>query len=293
MTYHLAIGNRGHSSWSLRAWLLFDRAGIEVQTHMIPLYSPDWQARMADFAPARTVPALRLPGGGVVWDTIAIAEEMASRHPAARFWPNDPADRALARSLMAEMHAGFTPLRRACPMNLFTTFEGFAPSPEVRADLDRLQALWAKAGQGRTGPWLFGDWSLADAFYAPVATRIATYGLEVDAVARAYVATWLADPGFRRWRAQGVAEAAELSQYHMDLPRHTWPGPAPRAARAVAGSEAENAACPYSGKPVSHVLEMDGRRWGFCNALCRDKTVADPEAWPAFMALVGGTHASG
>ena len=286
--YELAIADRAYSSWSLRGWLLFEKFGLPVQTRRLQLYAPDWQAQLADFAPARTVPALRLPDGGVVTESLAIVEELASRHPDAGHWPAAPAARAAARSLAAEMHAGFAALRADCPHNLRVSYAGFVPRAEVRADLDRIETLWdwARTRHGDDGPWLFGRYSAADAFYAPVAGRIAGYGLPVGAAAQAYVDAHLADAAFRRWRAQGLAEGPVLPQYARDYPTRAWPGPAPLAARAVEGTEAENPACPYSGKPVSHVLEFRGRRFGFCNATCRDKTVLDPEVWPKFMALV-------
>jgi glutathione S-transferase len=119
-----------------------------------------------------------------------------------------------------------------------------------------------------------------------VATRIATYNLPVSDRAMAYVQAHLAHPSFRRWRAMGLVDGADQEFYRRPYPLRPWPGPVPMAARAVEGTKAENAACPYSGKPVSHVLELQGRRFGFCNAFCRDKTVADPGAWAEFMALL-------
>jgi glutathione S-transferase len=116
--------------------------------------------------------------------------------------------------------------------------------------------------------------------------RIAGHDLPVGPAARAYVARHLAHPSLRRWRAAGLAADPVLAPYVRDWPQATWPGPAPRPARAVEGGTAENAICPYSGRPVAHLLEMEGRRWGFCSRVCRDKTVNDPEAWPAFMAMV-------
>jgi glutathione S-transferase len=222
----------------------------------------------------------------VVPETIAIAEELASRHPSAGLWPADPKARAIARVLAAEMHAGFTALRSHCPMNLRVSYTDCAPPPEVLADLRRLETLWAWA-QKETGssPWLCGAYSAADAFFAPVATRIATYNLPVNAQAMAYVQAHLAHPSFRRWRAMGMVDGADQEFYRRDYPRRPWPGPTPLPARPVDGTQAENTACPYSGAPVTHVLEVQGRRFGFCNAFCRDKTVADPEAWPKFMQL--------
>jgi glutathione S-transferase len=185
------------------------------------------------------------------------------------------------------MHAGFTALRSHCPMNLRVSYTDCAPPDAVLADLDRLQVIWAWARQetGSKTPWLCGAYSAADAFFAPVATRIATYNLPVGPDAMAYVGAHLSHPSFRRWRAMGMVDGADQDYYRRDYPRRDWPGPVPLSARAVAGTEAENTACPYSGKPVAHVLELAGRRFGFCNAFCRDKTMADPEAWPKFMAI--------
>jgi glutathione S-transferase len=156
----------------------------------------------------------------------------------------------------------------------------------VLADLARLETLWAWAKDMTGGPWLAGEYSSADAFYAPVAGRIAGYNLPVSAAAMEYVQAHLAHPSFRRWRAMGMIDGADQEFYHRDWPQRPWPGPKPLPARGVEGTEAINSACPYSGKPVTHVLELNGLRYGFCNAFCRDKTVADPEAWPKFMALL-------
>lgn len=285
--YPLAIGDRAYSSWSLRGWLLFDAFGISVATRKARLYSDELPALLADFAPARTVPAARMPEGTVVMESLAIAEELASRHPRAGIWPEEPRARAVARVLAAEMHAGFAPLRSHCPMNLRVSYTDCAPPPPVLADLARLEQIWAwaRAETGATGPWLCGPYSAADAFFAPVAGRIAGHNLPVGKAAMAYVQAHLAHPSFRRWRAMGMADGPDQPFYARDWPRRPWPGPEPLAARAVDGAQAENTACPYSGQPVTHVLELDGRRFGFCNAFCRDKTVADPEAWPPFMAL--------
>ena len=289
MTYDLAIGDRGYSSWSLRGWLLFDAFGLPVKTHSARLYTDELPKLLERFAPAKTVPVVRTPDGQIIMESLAIAEELASRHPDARLWPNDPKARAVARSVTAEMHAGFTALRSHCPMNLRVSYEGCAPPDAVLADLARLQSVWAWArhASGSQGPWLCGDYSAADAFYAPVASRIATYNLPVSPAAMDYVQAHLTHPSFRRWRAMGLVDGADQPFYWRDYPLRPWPGPAALPARVGAGTTAENSACPYSGKPVTHVLELSGRRFGFCNAFCRDKTVADPAAWPKFMALLG------
>lgn len=286
MTYDLVIGDRGYSSWSLRGWLLFDVFGIPVKTHSVRLYTDELATKLRDYVPGKSAPTMRTPDGVVVPETIAIAEELASRHPDAGIWPKEPRARAVARVLAAEMHAGFGALRNHCPMNLRASYTTCHPPEAVLADLARLEFLWAWAKAETGGPWLAGEYSAADAFFAPVAARVASYNLAVSPKAMAYVEAHLAHPSFRRWRAMGLVDGADQEFYRRDYPQRPWPGPVPRKARAVAGTEAVNAACPYSGKPVTHVLEMDGRRYGFCNAFCRDKTVADPEAWPQFMALV-------
>lgn len=285
MTYDLILGDRAYSSWSLRAWLLVERFALSARLTFVSFSDASVESQLAAYAPARTVPTLVTPEGIAVAESLAIAEELASRHPEAGLWPSDPGLRALARALAAEMHAGFFALRAECPMNLRAAYLDVPVTDKVRADLDRLQVIWTHALARSGGPWLAGDYSVADAMFAPVATRIATYGLAVDEVAAAYVARHLADPAFRRWRALSLVEGPDLPWYARSHPRRDWPGPAPIPARAVDVGPSENAACPYSGKPVTHFMETGGRVFGFCNATCRDKTVADPEAWPAFMAI--------
>lgn len=284
MIYDLVIGDRAYSSWSLRGWLLFDAFGIAVRTHSARLYTDELATMLRDYFPGRTAPTMRTPDGVVVPETIAIAEELASRHPQASIWPIEPKARATARVLAAEMHAGFTALRNHCPMNLRVSYTDCAPPDAVLADLNRLEQMWDWAQTG-PGPWLCGHYSAADAFFAPVATRIASYNLPISNKGMDYVQAHLAHPSFRRWRAMGMIDGADQDFYRRDYPRRPWPGPTPLLAHAVEDTYAENAACPYSGKPVTHVLELEGRRFGFCNAFCRDKTVADPQAWEKFMAL--------
>lgn len=156
-------------------------------------------------------------------------------------------------------------------------------------DPQRLEQIWdwARAQTGSTD-WLCGAYSLADVFHAPVATRIATCNLPASARAIAYVQRHMAHPSFRRWRAMGLVDGPDQVFYRRDYPVRPWPGPEPLVAGVVEVGGAENSACPCSGAPVTHVLELDGRRFGFCNAFCRDKIVADPEARPAFMAPYHG-----
>ncbi|MGY9048792.1 hypothetical protein P775_24265 [Puniceibacterium antarcticum] len=288
MTYQIHLGDYSFSSWSLRGWLLLHRWELPYNVTFVDFSDGPVAGQMSEIAPARTVPTLVTPEGTVIWDSLAQAEELASRHPEAGIWPTDPAARATARALAAEMHAGFGALRSACPMNLRAAYADYTPTEAVLADLARIEQIWsfAKSRFGSSGDWLCGAYSAADAFFAPVAMRIAGYGLPVSTQAQAYVEAHLSDPAFRRWRAMGLSRGGELPQYARDYTRKPWPGPVPLAAKVTENSAAENTACPYSADPVTHFLSLDGRIFGFCNAFCRDKTVADPAAWPAFMALV-------
>ncbi len=289
MSYELLLGDRAFSSWSLRGWLLFEAFGLRADTRSATIHRDEFAQALAGFAPARTVPALRLPEGVVVADSLAMAEELASRQPEAGHWPADPAARAVARALAAEMHASFAPLRNHCPMNLRLSYSDCAPPQPVLNDLARLETLWAWARQttGSPGPWLCGAYSVADAFFAPVAARIAGHNLPVGAAAQAYVDAHLAHGPFRRWRAMALVAGPDQPVYRRDWPLRPWPGPAPLPAEPCEGP-AINAACPYSGEPVTHFLRLraKGQVLGFCNAFCRDKTMADAEAWPQAMALL-------
>ncbi|NNU78886.1 glutathione S-transferase [Halovulum dunhuangense] len=224
MTYTLAITARTYSSWSLRGWLMFAKFGLSAEIVEAPMKTPAFTAMLAEFGPARTVPALRFDDVAL-WDSLAIAETLAERHPQAGHWPRDPRLRGLARSLVAEMHSGFTALRGACPMNLRNVNLGFVPSDAVLADLDRLSTLWAaaRAASGSTGPWLFGDYTAADAFFAPVAARITGYGLPVNDADAAYVAAQMADPAFVAWRAEGLARDAVIESYELGYETRDWP----------------------------------------------------------------------
>ena len=290
MTYDLFIGDRATASWSLRGWRLYWKFNHSLRTHMVGLSDGTLAEDLAELAPARLVPVMRDQDGIVIGDSLAMAETLAECHPDAGLWPADPAARGLARWMAAEMHSGFSALRNDCPMQLFHQVDGFDPAPSVRSDLERVEELWALARtrHGDSGPWLFGTYSLADVFFAPVAARIAGYGLPVGPLAQRYVDTTLVDTLFRQWRAMGLTKSYDPFPYDMGLPERPWPGPAIVRARAIDDATPENPNCPYSGRPSTHMLETRGRVFGFCNAFCRDKTVADPDAWPAFVALRDG-----
>ena len=289
MTYDLYIGDRAFSSWSLRGCLMFEHFGIPVRTHLLGLYAGTLQADLADLAPARTVPVVRTPEGAILTESIAIAETLAEQHPDIPFYPASPVARGLARSMVAEMHSGFGALRAACPMMLGYACSGFETTETVSADLRRVERLWeiARTRYGGNGAWLFGNYSLADAFYAPIATRIATYGLETTKTARAYVDTTLSDPAFRRWRAEGLTVDYDPPPYPRPGQQTSWPGPAALAAEPVETGTPINLLCPFSNKPAVHLARIDGRLVGFCNSTCRDKVVVDPLAWPEVTALLG------
>ena len=227
MTYELALADRSYSSWSLRIALLVARFDLPVTSRFARLYDPAFSALLSEFAPARTVPALRLPEGVVVTESLAIAEELASRFPEAGLWPEDPAARAVARSLAAEMHSGFAALRAACPMNLRVAYVDFPVSQDVQADLDRLELIWTQARRAipSDGPWLCGRYSIADAFFAPVAARIAGYGLPVSPAAEAYVAAHLSDPAFVEWREAALKDGPDQVTYALPHATRPWPSP--------------------------------------------------------------------
>lgn len=225
MTYDLYIGDRTFSSWSLRGWLMLEKFNLPYRAHLVGLYSGTLAQDLEPLAPATLVPALRLPDGTVVGETMAMAETLAERHPDAQMWPADPAARATARWLCAAMVAGFGALRGDCPMQLAHVNKGFPASDAVKADLARIEMLWAHACTVTTkdGPWLFGTYSLADVFYAPVAARIVGYDLPVSDTARAYCATTLTDPAFKAWRAEGLKTTYDPFPYPTSAPTRPWP----------------------------------------------------------------------
>lgn len=191
----LFIGNKNYSSWSMRAWVLMRQAGIEFEEVMLRFdgFHPDSQfkRRLAEVSPAGQVPVLA-HGDLAIWDTLAIAEYLAEKFPERQLWPAHPADRARARSICAEMHGGFSALRSACPMNIEARLPeagalALRDRPAVRANLNRIVAMWSELLRQSQGPLLFGRFSIADAYYAPVVMRLITYQLPVPAHIRAYM----------------------------------------------------------------------------------------------------------
>jgi glutathione S-transferase len=214
----LVIGNKNYSSWSMRPWVLMRQAGIPFEE--VPLrfddMKPDskFKQALARYSPVGRVPVLidrRADGELTVWDTLAIAEYLAESFPEKRLWPTDAKARARARSVCAEMHAGFEALRSHCPMNIEAQLGDvgarvLAEQPAVRADLDRLFAMWSALLAEHGGPLLFGGFTIADAFYAPVCARLRSYALPLPPAVAAYVEAVWSLPGVQAWVADALAE---------------------------------------------------------------------------------------
>ena len=210
----LVIGNKNYSSWSLRPWLAMKVAGIAFSEHRIPLYGPEAKEKILAFSPAGKVPCL-IDGDTRVWDSLAICEYLAERQK--DLWPADPAARALARSISAEMHSGFQSLRAHMSMNIRRRHPGKGRTPESLADVARIVAIWSdcRARFGAGGPFLFGRFSIADAMYAPIVLRFRTYEVELPPVCRAYCDAVLALPAMREWIADAERETESIAQFDM------------------------------------------------------------------------------
>ncbi len=203
----LVVGSKNFSSWSLRPWLALRRAGIEFAEIVVALRRPETKAEIARYSPSGRVPVL-LDDGLAIWDSLAICEYAAELAPQARLWPAEAGARAMARAASAEMHSGFAELRQRLPMEIAARHATPPSSPELDADIARVLALWhdCRARHGAGGPFLFGQFSIADAMYAPVATRFVTYGVALPAIARAYVESMVALPEMREWTEAAARE---------------------------------------------------------------------------------------
>lgn len=206
----LVVANKNYSSWSLRAWLALTQAGVAVDEKRIALGTPQTKERMLVYSGAGRVPVL-VDGPLRVWESIAIVEYAAERWPDRPLWPADRTARALARAVSAEMHAGFTALRAAMPMNCRGRYPGKGRSGAVDADIARIEAIWSECLKRSGGPFLFGAFSSADAMYAPVVSRFLTYGVKLAGALQQYADDVLALPAMQAWYAAAAAEPEFLA----------------------------------------------------------------------------------
>jgi glutathione S-transferase len=213
----LIIGNKNYSSWSLRGWLACKQSGLAFEEITVPLFGDDWEAARSsdDLAPSHGKVPILWDGEAVVWDSLAIIDYLADKVGRDRFWPKDDAARAMARSMVAEMHSSYMPLRRACPMNIRSRVEGVPLGEDVRADIVRILTLWAEARArfGKGGPFLFGTFGAADVIYAPVVSRFLTYGIGVPGFAQVYMQAVWEHEWMQQWINAAEAEDWVIEQY--------------------------------------------------------------------------------
>lgn len=214
----LIIGNRAYSSWSMRGWLALKHSGLEFEELVVPLYNQEWNQRREgdEFAPSLGKVPVLWHGDTVVWDSLAIVEYCVDLTERDRFWPAGDAARGMARSMAAEMHSGFGNLRRDLPMNVRTLIGPTPLSEEVKAEINRILTLWAQARArfgGSTQPFLFGEWCAADIMFAPVVTRLITYGVPVPPFARAYMEAVMRHHHVRDWIEQAQDEPWVIEEY--------------------------------------------------------------------------------
>jgi glutathione S-transferase len=214
----LIIGNKNYSSWSLRAWLAVKQSGLAFEELTVPILGEDWEQRKRDseeLAPSSGKVPVLWDGDAVVWDSLAIIEYLADKVGRDRFWPKADEARAMARSIVAEMHSSYLPLRRSCPMNVRAKVTGVSLDADVRADIVRILTLWAEARArfGRGGPFLFGTFSAADVIYAPVVSRFRTYGIGVPGFAASYMQAVWEHEWMHQWVAAAESEQWVIEQY--------------------------------------------------------------------------------
>jgi glutathione S-transferase len=211
------LGNKNYASWSLRPWLVLKRTTVAFDEVVIPLYQPGSRETVLKYSPSGHVPALR-HGAITVWDSLAICDYLAESFPNFELWPKDQAARALARSVSAEMHSGFQAMREHLPMNVRSSFPGRGVTPEVQADINRIMAIWrdcrTRFGEGN-GDFLFGNFTIADAMFAPVVSCFRTYKTDLEREAQAYCDTIIALPAMQEWMAAAKNEPMIVEQYEF------------------------------------------------------------------------------
>jgi glutathione S-transferase len=219
MPLKLIIGNKNYSSWSLRPWLAMKVAGIPFEEEVISLDAVEFKPRVGRISGSGKVPALA-DGDVQVWESLAILEYLAEMFPQAGLWPSDKAARARARAIAAEMHAGFSPLRRLLPMNIRRPVRPRELTPEAQSNVRRIESIWSecRSRYGAGGEFLFGAFGAADAMYAPIVSRFHTYAVEVGPVARAYMAAVMTLPACKEWVSAAREEVWVLPEDEVDWP---------------------------------------------------------------------------
>jgi glutathione S-transferase len=215
MALKLVIGNKNYSSWSMRPWLALRANDIPFDEIFVPLYTGEAdKQRILDVTPSGKVPVL-VDGDITVWDSLAIIEYLAERFPEKQLWPQDTAQRAHARSISAEMHSSFAALRNECGMNLHRPVGAVELSADARANVARIQDIWAECRErhAEAGPFLFGAFGAADAMFAPVVHRFRTYEIAVKPQSRRYMDTMMALPAFQEWTNAGLAETLVIEKF--------------------------------------------------------------------------------
>ena len=215
----LVIGNKTYSSWSLRPWLLLKHAGLDFNELRIPFHSDQWKREIHRHSPSGKVPVLK-DGGLRLWDTRAICEYVTERLMAGRGWPQDAESKAVARSVSAEMHSGFPNLRQSLPMNCRRRFPGYPIPDDAAIDIARVLEIWrmCRLTYGDSGPWLFGEFSIADAMFAPVALRFHGYDVSLSGPDNGYVNTVLQDAAVGEWIRAAAEETEIVSEEEIDRP---------------------------------------------------------------------------
>lgn len=212
----LVIGNKNYSSWSLRPWLAMKQLSLDFDEVRIALYTPESPEKIRSFSPSGKVPIL-VHGTLKVWDSLAICEYLAEQFPTLHWWPKDRTARAIARSISAEMHSSFQHLRHSMPTNCRARLPGKGMTSEVQVDIDRITAIWRECRQrsGNGGSLLFGEFTIADAMFAPVVTRFITYDVQLDSISRAYAEKILALPAMQEWMKAAEAEIETIPGFNL------------------------------------------------------------------------------
>lgn len=217
----LFIGNKAYSSWSMRGWLAVKQSGLPFEEIVVPLYDEEWNRRREgdEFAPSSGKVPILWDEEAVVWDSLAIIEYLVEKAGRDKFWPEQDAARAMARSMAAEMHSSFANLRRECPMNIRNRYPARPMSAEVQADIIRVVSLWAEARSrfGSNGDFLFGEFGAADIMYAPVVSRFATYSVELPRFAAAYAQAVIDHPFVQDWIAAAQEEPWVIEKFEQPV----------------------------------------------------------------------------